>query len=98
MKLCENGASHGDCATCGDSGRDSKMSMLVSGGDAIEDWVRSGGAAETKLIMRARRFSKVASAPLFGCGAEYSRRAGSVASRRATRSAICRAWSSVLLT
>src|ERR1041384_1425526 len=56
-KLEENGASHGDCATCGAAGRNSKISIVASGCEPIEGWVRGGGSGATKLMMRARRDS-----------------------------------------
>src|SRR5437588_12203419 len=68
-KAAEKGASHGDCATCRDIARDSKMSMFASGFTTIEG-VRAGGADDTKLMMRARGGSgRVRSAPFCAIGA-----------------------------
>jgi len=90
-KAAEKGASQGDCATCGDVTRDSKMSIVASGSEPVEGCIRGGGIGEMKLIMRARRGSTACTTPLPDVGSARSPTVESETSRRATRSAIKRA-------
>src|SRR5205807_6233317 len=90
-KAAEKGASQGDCATCGDVTRDSKMSIVASGSEPVAGCIRGGGIGEMKLIMRARRGSTACTTPLPDVGSARSSTVESETSRRATRSAIKRA-------